>query len=162
MRMTVGANGSRTARELYSGLRFLIEERGITIADLARRVASQGEAVDVRTLRRLANPDRPLKLVDTRVLDAVCRALGVDIGELLVFVPTLGANLRHLPEARQRRLSALLDAHADGELAPDERRELETLVAEADDLDFANTGRLVEHRDLVRAGIRPRAHSAAD
>jgi len=162
MGKVMGTNGSRSARELYSGLRFLIEERGLTVADLARRVAAQGETVDARTLRRLADPDRPLKLVDTRVLDAVCRALGIDIGELLVFAPILGDELRRLPDERLRRLDALLDAHAEGELAPDERPELEALVAEADDLDFANTRRLVEHRELVRASIRPHAHSAAD
>ena len=55
-----------------------------------------------------------------------------------------------------------MDAHAEGELAPDQRRELEALVAEADDLDFANTRHLVEHPELVRASIRPRSHSAAD
>lgn len=158
----MGANGSQSARELYSGLRFLIDERGLTIADLARRVAAQGETVDARTLRRLADPDRPLKLVDTRVLDAVCRALGIGIGDLLVFAPTLGTDLRRLPEERQRRLGALMDAHAEGELAPDQRLELEALVAEADDLDFANARRLVEHRELVRASNRPRSPSAAD
>lgn len=56
----------------------------------------------------------------------------------------------------------LMDAHADDELAPDRRLELEALVAEADDLDFANARHLVEHRELVRASIRPRAHSAAN
>jgi len=39
---------------------------------------------------------------------------------------------------------------------------LEALVAEASDLDFANTRRLVEHRERVRATIRLRLHSAAD
>lgn len=158
----MGTNGSRSARDLYSGLRFLIEEQGLTVADVARRLTAQGEAVDARTLRRLADPDRALKLVDTRVLEAICRVLGVDIGDFLVFAPTLGTALRRLPEERQHRLNALMDAHAEGELSPGERRELEALVADADDLDFANTRRLAEHRDLVRASIRPRSHSAAD
>lgn len=158
----MGTNGSRSARDLYSGLRFLIEEQGLTVADLARRLTAQGEAVDARTLRRLADPDRALKLVDTRVLEAVCRVLGIDIGDLLVFAPALGTDLRRLPEERQHRLNALMDAHAEGELAPGERRELEALVAEADDLDFANARRLAEHRELMRASVRPRSHSAAD
>lgn len=158
----MGTNGSRSARDLYSGLRFLIEEQGLTVADLARRLTAQGEAVDARTLRRLADPDRALRLVDTRVLEAVCRVLGIDIGDLLVFAPTLGTDLRRLPEERQHRLNALMDAHAEGELAPGERRELEALVAEADDLDFANARRLAEHRDLMRASVSPRSHSAAD
>ena len=55
-----------------------------------------------------------------------------------------------------------MDAHAEGDLATDELRELETLVAAVDDLNFANTRRLVEHRSQVRAAIRMREHSAAD
>lgn len=158
----MGASDSGATRELYSGLRFLIEDRGFTVAGLARRIAAVGEAVDARTLRRLADPDRPLKQIDTRVLDAVCRALGLDLGDFLVFAPTFEADLRRLPEGQQRRLEALLHRHAEGELPPGERRELERLVAEADDLDFANTRRLVEHRERVRAGVRSSAHSAAD
>ena len=51
-----------------------------------------GRAGGCATLRRLIDPARPLRLVDTRVLDAVCRALGIGIGDLLVFAPTFGVH----------------------------------------------------------------------
>jgi anti-sigma factor RsiW len=86
----------------------------------------------------------------------------VEIGELLVFAPALAATLHRLPEDQLRRLSVLMDAHADGELDPNELRELEALVAEADEIDFANAQRLVEHRDRVREAGLSHAPSAAD
>ena len=50
MKMVLGRTGSSSARELYSGLCFLLEERGLTLADLGQRVAALAEAVDARTL----------------------------------------------------------------------------------------------------------------
>lgn len=155
-------NGESPGRTLYSGLRFLLQDRQLSIADLARRIASLGEGVDTRTLHRLADPTRPLRLVDTRILDAICRALSVDLDDFLVFAPDLDADLRCLPPDRQARLDALMDAHTEVGLAPAERRELEALAAEADDLNFANTQRLVAHHERMRAAIRSREHSAAD
>jgi DNA-binding Xre family transcriptional regulator len=158
----MGTNGSVTARELYSSLHFHLEEHHLTVVDLAQRIALTGETVDIRTLQRLADPDRPLRQIDTRVLDAVCRALGIEIGALLVFAPAPGPDLQRLPAERQQRLDQLMDAHTEGALSPGELRELEALVAEANDLDFANTQRLVEHREGLRARSRARVHSAAD
>lgn len=146
----------------YSRLAFLLQERGLTADELYRHVRDLHEPIDLRTIQRLADPDRPLRHVDMRIMDALCRALEVEIGELLVFAPALAVTLRRLPEDRLRRLSALMDAHADRELDPGELRELETLVAEADEIDFANAQRLVEHRDRVREAGQSRAPSAAD
>lgn len=158
----MGTDESGSAREMYSGLRFLLEERGIAVIDLTRRVTALGEAIDARTLQRLADPDRPLRQIDARILDAICRALGIELGDLLVFASSVGEYLQRLPEERQHRLDTLMDAHSDGDLAPGELRELEALVAEADDLDFANARRLVEHRERIGARVRSRVHSAAD
>ena len=66
----------QSARAMYSGLSFLLEEQGLTVADLARRAAALGEGADLRTLQRLADPERPIRQVDARILDLVCRALG--------------------------------------------------------------------------------------
>jgi len=147
---------------MYSGLRFLLEERNLTVADLARRIVALGEGADMRTPQRLADPERPLRQIDARILDLICRALGIEPGDLLVFAPALGADRLQLPEERQRRLTVLMDAHHEGTLNPGELRALEALVAEADDLDFSNTRRLVEHRERINARVRARSHSAAD
>src|SRR5436305_271162 len=82
-------NGPQPARELYSALRFLLDERGLGVADLAGRIEGLGEAVDARTLNRLADPDRPIKQVDARVVDLICRALDVEIGRLFAFAEPL-------------------------------------------------------------------------
>lgn len=59
----VATNRSQPVPEIYPGLRFLLDERGLTVADLARRVAELGAPVDARTPRRLPDPDRPLKTI---------------------------------------------------------------------------------------------------
>lgn len=158
----MGTDEAASARQMYSGLHFLLEERGIAVADLTRRVAALGEAIDARTLQRLADPDRPLRQIDARILDAVCRVLGIELGNLLVFAPAIHEKLHRLSEREQYRLNTLMDAHSEGILTPGELRELEALVAEADDLDFANARHLVGHRERISARVRSHAHNAAD
>lgn len=155
-------NNEQPGRTLYSGLRFLLEDRQLSVADLAQRIVSLGEVVSGRTLQRLADPTRPLRLVDTRILDAICRALSIELGDFLIFAPDLDADLRRLPSDRQARLDALMDAHTEVGLTSGELRELESLAAEADDLNFANTQRLVAHHEWLRDAVRSREHSAAD
>src|SRR5436309_15082468 len=96
-RVVMGTNGSVSARELYSSLDFQLEEHHLTVVDLARRIAVAGETVDIRTLQRLADPDRPLRQIDTRVLEALCCTLGIEIGALRVFAPALGPDLQRFP-----------------------------------------------------------------
>lgn len=49
-----------------------------------------------------------------------------------------------LPVDQLQRLFQLMEAHSEGTLSASKLQELESLVAMADDLDFANTQRLVE------------------
>jgi DNA-binding Xre family transcriptional regulator len=158
----MNGNGSPSARELYSGLRFVLEERNLTVADLAHRVAALGEPIDVRTLQRLADPDRPLKLVDARVVERVCRALGIDIGDFLALVEPLAPQLSTLPPGEQGRLDELMDRHSEGELHGPELDELRRLVEAVGESGIANAQRLLEHRERVRGAVAVRQHSAAD
>lgn len=104
-------------REAYSRLAFLLEERELTRAALWQRVREQGDSIDMKTLTRLAYPDRPVKLLDTRVADAICRALVIDMGDLLVFVDAAPFRLATLSAERQQRLDALLERNAEGQIA---------------------------------------------
>ncbi len=70
-------NGTLPPPEMYSGLRFLLDERGLTATALARQLAALGAMVDVRTLQRLADPYRPIERVDARVVGLLCDALRV-------------------------------------------------------------------------------------
>lgn len=150
------------ARELYSGLHFLLEERGMTAADLSLRARALGEPVDARTLTRLAAPDHPLKQVDSRVVDVVCRALDIDLGGLLVFSQPLAPLLQDMPADRQRRLTELMERHTEGRLPPDELAELRALVEEAGRIEIDNLRQLVAHRERLREAVATRQRSAAD
>ncbi len=162
MGAAVETNGPQPARELYSGLRFLLEERGLTLADLAGRIAALGAVVDTRTLRRLADPDRPIKQIDARVVDLVCRALGLGLGDFLAFAEPLAPRLSRLLPAEQERLDELMDRHSEGELHGPELDELRRLVEEVGESGITNAQRLIEHRERVREAVAARQHSAAD
>lgn len=147
---------------MYSSLRFLLEERGLTVGELARRIAEFGGAVDARTLQRLTDPDRTLRQVDARVLDLVCRALGVALGDFLVFAEPLAPRLRRLSPTEQARLDELLDRHGEEELRGRELEELRRLVAEVGEIGIANARQMIEHRERVREAAVARRHTAAD
>jgi putative transcriptional regulator len=58
----------------------LMEERGLSLARLARR-----SDVSLNAVRNMRNGE--LKEVDLSVLDKLCRFLQVGVGDLLVYVP---------------------------------------------------------------------------
>jgi hypothetical protein len=118
--------------------------------------------VDSKTVYRLVDPDRPVRQVETRVADAVCRALDIEMGELLVFAEPLALVLQTLPEAKQRRLDELMGRHSEGELDVHEREELRRLVEETEQIGLTNAQRLIEHRRQVREASNGRRHPAAD
>ena len=149
-------------RDAYSRLSFILAERGLTIAALRERLRAQGDPLDGKTLARLADPDRPIKQVETRVADALCRALAIDLADLIAFAPPLAPRLRDLTPAQQARLEALLALHTEGQLPPGDLPELETLVAEADANELHNLRLLVAHRERLRAATADQRHSAAD
>jgi DNA-binding Xre family transcriptional regulator len=134
----------------YSRLRFLLAERGLSQAELHRQVAGPADGVNIKTLHRLGNPDVPLRRVDLRVLAAICRALGVGLGDLIVLADSGQAIVERLPEAKQRRLDELMARHNDGALDQHELAELQSLVDEAEKMTLANARRLLEHRRQLR------------
>lgn len=162
MRAVPATNGPQPVRELYSGLRFLLEERGWTVGDLAGRIRALGEAVDTRTLHRLGDPDRPLKQVDARVVSILCAALEVEVGALLVVLPPGSALLEYLPQRDQERLDDLLDRNREGELRDGEHGELGVLVERACQQSVRNAERLVAHRQHLRDAVLAHRQSAAD
>lgn len=141
-------NGTPPLPELYSGLRFVLDERGLTATALARHIAELGATVDARTLQRLADPDRPIERVDARVVGLLCDALHVEIGGLLAVMPPRSARLDHLSEAEQERLDDLLDRQREGALGDGEFGALRALVERASQQAARNAQRLVEHRRL--------------
>ena len=149
-------------REAYSRLSFLLEERGLTRADLQRRLRTQGDSVDAKALNRLADPDRPIRQVDTRIVDAICRALDIELGDLLAFTEPLTMQLKKLPDDRQRRLDELIDRHSEEELRGRELAERQHLVDEVGRIGIFNAERMLEHRRQVQEAVAARRHTAAD
>src|SRR2546423_10164537 len=101
-------------QQAYSRLKFLLEEQRLTRAELQRRIAAQAGALNLKTLYRLADPDRPLERIDLRAAVAICRILGVTLADLIVFAEPDAALLRALPGEKQRHLDTLIDGHDDG------------------------------------------------
>ncbi len=134
----------------YSRLRFLLEERGLTRAELRRRMAASRPALNGAALSRLLNPDRLLAPEDIEVAGFICHALGVELDDLVVFVEPSPALLQTLPKRQQQRLNELMDRHNEGQLNDEELDALRTLVAEADAIARGNAERLVQHRRRLK------------
>lgn len=149
-------------REAYSRLSILLEERGLTIEALASRLRADHDLASTATLRQLADPDRPLAALDLRVAEAICAALAIELGDLVIFLEPLRARLHLLPEGLRERLNELMDRHSEKSLRGAELAELQRLVAAVEENDLYNAQRLVEHRQRLRAGRTTREADAAD
>jgi hypothetical protein len=158
----MAANGTPQLPELYSGLRFLLEERSLSLEALIHRIVGLGGSIDSRTLQRLADPGRPIKQVDARVVVLLCDALHVEIGGLLAVMPPNSAQLDWLSGEDQERLDDLLDRQHNGSLSASEHDELRMLVERAGQQSVRNAQRLAEHRRRLRNTILAHQQSAAD
>ena len=113
-------------------LRQLLEQRGLTIAELERRIEQDyGERVDPKGLYRLAS-DEPMQRADLRIAGAAASVLEVGLGDLFTIEAVrLGRaqpQAAYLSPEQARRLSRLLDRQARGRLNQDERHEMDDLV----------------------------------
>jgi hypothetical protein len=64
--------------------------------------------------------------------------------------------LHKFPVGKQRRLDQLLEKNSEGTISPKEKRRLEQLVAEAEELMVANASRLAQFakREVARPPVR--------
>lgn len=141
----------------YSRLKLLLEERSLSRADLQRSLAEREHAVDVKTLYRLADPDRSLERIDLRAVGAICRVLGVGLDELIVFAESDQATLRSFSTSEQQRLDQLMSARNEGTLTEGELDELRALVIAAEEIARSNARRLTEHRRYLTTASSRRA-----
>jgi DNA-binding Xre family transcriptional regulator len=144
--------------EAYSRLKFLLEERALSRAELQRRLLKQERHFNAKTLYRLADPDQPLERIDLRVVGAICRVLRIGLGDLIVFAEPAAGTLATLSDQDQERLDQLMARHNEGQLVAGELDELRALVERAEALTRSNARRLAEHRRRLRNGASvPRA-----
>jgi DNA-binding Xre family transcriptional regulator len=143
-------------QEAFSRLKSVLDSKGLTPAELLRRIIEQGDRVNAKSVYRLADPEETLEKVDMRVIAAICQALDVGIGDLLTFdEPTI---IEQFSVAKQTRMDSLMGRHQSSQSEPlsdQELLELRSLVDEAELIAKGNARRLANRkRRLMRTGPR--------
>ena len=120
-------------RATYSRLAELLRGRGWTIDELERRIREGGARVDRRTLQRLMRSE-PIGRTDVSTIRVICDVLGVGLDDFFRFAPALPDGepdeYWEAPEEKVRRAEELAAKNSAGQLTPDERAELASLVEE--------------------------------
>ena len=120
---------------VYPRLDELLRERGLTVAELERRIERQfGMRVDPKTLYRLTHTD-PVQRADLEIAGAVATILGVGLDDIfdVLATPTRGLPGEEAPlllPEQSRRMSELFDRQDHVGLTPAEQAELDGLVDE--------------------------------
>jgi len=137
--------------EAFSRLKAILDEKGLSAADVVRRIAEQGDRINPKSVYRLVDPEEPLEKVDMRVIGAICQALDVGIGDVLTFdEPTI---IEEMPAPRQARMDELMGRHKAGAqpLSDAEIAELRRLVDEAEG-STASVQAVLDVVEAVRTG----------
>ena len=133
----------------YSRLQKIIEERRLSVPELHRRLQEQGQSINIKSLYRLNDAQQPLARLDLRVAGAICQLCDVTLADLVDFSGQ-GAKLATLPVDKQQRLDALMERNNDGKLTRSERRELQKLVGETQELTLHNARMLAGQQRVLR------------
>jgi hypothetical protein len=134
--------------QAFSQLKRVLGERGMSVPELRRRLEQQGLSVNSRTLYRLVKDDEPLERLNMRVAGMICQVCDVPLSRLIAF-ERIEPRMRRLSAAKQHRLDALMDGNNEDRLTPDQRRELQGLVREAEETALSNARKLAgRHRSL--------------
>ncbi|MGP0063609.1 MAG: helix-turn-helix domain-containing protein [Isosphaeraceae bacterium] len=134
--------------QAFSRLKRVLDERRMSVPELQRRLEQHGLSVNLKSLYRLAKDDQPLERLNLRVAGMICQVCEVPLSNLIAFEMT-EARLRRLSAAKQQRLDALMAGNNDGRLSPSERRELQGLVREAEEIALSNARKLATQRHLL-------------
>jgi hypothetical protein len=125
------ADGGVMTVAVYPRLGVLLDERNLTVAELARRLRERfGLEVNLKTLYRLAQ-DAPVQRADLEIAGAAAALLGVGLDDLFAVeaVPVGGDSLPEaLSSEQSRRLAALFALRAERALSGEEQAELDALV----------------------------------
>ena len=111
----------------YSQLKRVLDERGMSVSELHRRLEKQGLSVNLKSLYRLFKDDQPLERLNLRVAGLICQVCDVPLSRLIAFERE-DVRLRRLSAAEQLRLDGLMDGNNEGRPTPVEREELQGSV----------------------------------
>ena len=131
--------------QAFSRLKGVLDERGMSVPDLWRRLQQQGVNIHLKSLYRLVKDNQPLERLNLRVAGMICQVCDVPLSDLIAFERT-ESRLRRLSAAKQRRLDVLMTGHNEGRLTPAERQELQGLVRQAEEIALSNARKLARQR----------------
>ena len=131
--------------QAFSQLKRVLGERGMSVPELHRRLEQEGLSVNLRSLYRLVKDDRPLERLNLRVAGLICRVCEVPLSRLIAFEMD-DVRLRRLSAAKQLRLDELMGGHNEGRLTASQRKELQGLVRETEEIALDNARRLASRR----------------
>ncbi len=136
--------------QAFSRLKRVLGERRMSVPELQRRLEQHGLSVNLKSLYRLVKDDQPLERLNLRVAGMICQVCEVPLSNLIAFEMT-EARLRRLSATKQRRLDALMDNNHEGRLTRAERKELQGLVREAEEIALSNARKLANQRRALSA-----------
>ncbi len=134
--------------QAFSRLKRLLGEQQITVLELYRRIQQQGVRVNLKSLYRLSNEQRPLQRLDLRVAGAICQVCEVPLTEWITF-ETGTDRLRRLSVGQQKRLDVLMARNNEGQLTEQEQEELRALVRAAEEITLSNARVLQAQREQL-------------
>jgi hypothetical protein len=134
--------------QAFSRLKRVLGEQELTVPELHRQIKQRGGRVNLKSLYRLSNDRQPLQRLDLRVAAVVCEVCRIPLSELIAFEAPRG-KLRRLPAAKQKRLDTLMAGNNQGSLTEAERKELRTLVREAEEVMLDNARTLAGQRQQL-------------
>jgi hypothetical protein len=129
----------------FSQLKRVLVERRLSVPQLQRRLEEQGLSVNLKSLYRLAKDDQPLERLNLRVAGMICQVCDVPLSKLIAF-ELAETRLRRLSTAKQSRLDALMDKNNEGLLTSGERKELQAMVHDAEEIALSNARKLAGER----------------
>ena len=131
--------------QAFSQLKRVLGERRLSIAQLQRRLEEHGLIVNLKSLYRLARDDQPLERLNLRVAGMICQVCDIPLTKLIAFELT-EIRLRRLSASKQKRLDALMAKSNQGQLTSAERKDLQVLVRDAEEIALSNARKLASQR----------------
>ena len=143
--------------EAYSRLPVVLAKMNTTVFQLHRRLEESGFAVNIKSLYRLAS-EEPIQKIDLRIAAAICRACGVDLGELITLEkPRM--QLGRLDAGTEARLEELMAKNNNEKLTASERKEFGQLAERAHRLSLENARVLLAEQKRSERSRTRRARS---
>jgi hypothetical protein len=127
--------------QAFSQLKHILDEHRLSISQFQRRLEERGLIVNLKSLYRLAKDDRPLERLNLRVAGMICQVCDIPLSKLIAFESS-EIRLRRLSASKQKRLDALMNKSNQGRLTSAERKELQELVHDAEEIALSNARKL--------------------